>query len=342
MQHIDLADGSIQQQKIPSSSLLHFSEQVATAVLITNEGDALLVRNEDLEPIANINHVVSVVLASIENELTLFTLNKRNQLYANENLISAAATSFICHDNFLIYTTVENTARFIEFSDDILTNYSAPHAPNPPTGPYDEALRKIENGAKIVACTPQSTSLVLQMPRGNLETITPLAMVLSTIRNSLVDKAYLRAFKLCRRHRIDLNYLLDWSQQEIMQPDNFENFIRQIGRSDKGVEYLNLLLTALKNEDVTITMYTGMSDTIIESKRRTIKDYGSTPQKSTQVCKAVRTIIEPWGKDFTQPILTTFVRQDPPALKEALETVQGFTGMFVSATLVPSTNLLNS
>jgi elongator complex protein 1 len=50
----------------------------------------------------------------------------------------------------------------------------------------DEAQRRIERGAKIVHCVYDSTVCVLQMPRGNLEAISPRTLIIMKIKE-LID-----------------------------------------------------------------------------------------------------------------------------------------------------------
>ena len=51
--------------------------------------------------------------------------------------------------------------------------------------PFDESIRRMERGTRIVTVVTNDTKLVLQMPRGNLETIHPRALVLSAVRQHL-------------------------------------------------------------------------------------------------------------------------------------------------------------
>lgn len=51
--------------------------------------------------------------------------------------------------------------------------------------PFDESIRRVERGSRIVTSVPDDTKLVLQMPRGNLETVHPRALVLSAVRRHL-------------------------------------------------------------------------------------------------------------------------------------------------------------
>ena len=52
---------------------------------------------------------------------------------------------------------------------------------------FDESLRRMERGARIVAVVAEDTKLILQMPRGNLESIQPRSLMLAAVRR-LLDK----------------------------------------------------------------------------------------------------------------------------------------------------------
>ena len=45
--------------------------------------------------------------------------------------------------------------------------------------------RRVERGSRIVTVVPSTMSLVLQMPRGNLETINPRPLVLEVVKSDL-------------------------------------------------------------------------------------------------------------------------------------------------------------
>lgn len=111
----------------------------------------------------------------------------------------------------------------------------------PPENPEkDERCRSIERGARLVTAMPTSLSLILQMPRGNLETIWPRAMVVAGIRQHIEAKNYRRAFLHCRTQRVDMNILYDHAPEQFMA--NVALFIDQI----KKVTYIDLFLSALR------------------------------------------------------------------------------------------------
>jgi len=83
-------------------------------------------------------------------------------------------------------------------------------------------------------------ALILQMPRGNLETIYPRALVLAGIRDSIKAKDYKTAFLACRNHRVDMNILYDYDPQQFIS--NVRSFVDQV----KKVEHIDLFLSQLR------------------------------------------------------------------------------------------------
>lgn len=104
----------------------------------------------------------------------------------------------------------------------------------------DERCRSIERGAKLVTVMPTNMNLVLQMPRGNLETIYPRAMVLAGIRQLIEERNYGRAFAYCRTQRVDLNILCDHRPQQFLSDMGL--FLDQLD----DVSYVDLFLSSLK------------------------------------------------------------------------------------------------
>lgn len=111
----------------------------------------------------------------------------------------------------------------------------------PPDAPsVDERCRSIERGAKIVTVVPATSALILQMPRGNLETIYPRALVLAGIRQCISDRKYKKAFFLCRNHRVDMNILHDHAPMQFLETIGL--FIDQVSK----VEHIDLFLSQLR------------------------------------------------------------------------------------------------
>jgi elongator complex protein 1 len=87
---------------------------------------------------------------------------------------------------------------------------------------------------------PSVHTVVLQAPRGNLETICPRALVLASVRRSIGKKEFRTAFMTCRTHRIDMNIL--HSHEPDLFFANIPLFIQQL----RDVEYIDLFLSSLK------------------------------------------------------------------------------------------------
>ncbi|RIA90959.1 IKI3 family-domain-containing protein, partial [Glomus cerebriforme] len=244
-------------------------------------------------------------------ENAIIGLSENNKLYGNHINISTECTSFFIHNDFLIFTTLSNTVKFLPLQAN-LSGKEIKNFNNNESHPYDETVRKIERGAKIICAVYFDVFLILQMPRGNLETVHPRALVLSSVRESLNRLDYLSAYMTCRKHRIDLNILYDHEPESFL--NNVELFVNQVEK----VDYLNLFLSSLRNEDVTKTMY----PKIAIGSKSSIPDDTETLDvtiKVNSICDAIRGILESLDfKKYLQSIITTFVKKSPPELESAL------------------------
>ncbi len=108
--------------------------------------------------------------------------------------------------------------------------------------------RRAENGAKIVTSCVETSAVVLQMPRGNLETVYPRELLLSCVAGWLDGCEYGPAYAAMRRHRINLNILCDHDSSLFMK--SLDKFV-----ADVQPEYLAQFLLDLMLEDVTTSLY---------------------------------------------------------------------------------------
>ncbi|KAH0829046.1 IKI3 family-domain-containing protein [Lanmaoa asiatica] len=131
-------------------------------------------------------------------------------------------------------------------------------------------------------------SLVLQMPRGNLETINPRPLVMKVVKADLDAGQWKKAFASCRKHRIDLSIIVQHNQDAFMA--GVSEFVDQV----QDVDYVNLFLTNVGQSQLT---------------QKAIID----------VCDAVRSELE--MKDiskYVNSILTAHVVKSPPDHEAAL------------------------
>lgn len=171
-------------------------------------------------------------------------------------VVATAATSFAVTSTFLIFTTSAHESTYVPLSAlPTLLQPSDDNDPPPPKHPVWEQ-RRVERGSRIVVAVPSAMSLVLQMPRGNLETINPRPLVMAVVREDLRKQVlirlekhsllilrfsgqYRKAFLACRKHRIDSNVIVEFDQQAFL--DNVNVFVEQVHE----VDYINLFLTNL-------------------------------------------------------------------------------------------------
>ncbi|KAF7721259.1 hypothetical protein EC973_004986 [Apophysomyces ossiformis] len=172
----------------------------------------------------------------------------------------------------------------------------------------DKILQIPDGSCAAIATTrlkPQDSDE--EMPRGNLETISPRAFVLATIREDIRNCNYRSAFIACRRNRIDLNILYDENPDQFIE--NIERFVKDIPE----VDYLNLFLSNLRNEDTTVTMYRS------EKRNQQPQEEKRVQNKVNYICEAARNVLLKLGrKHYIQSILSTYVKSSPPDLESAL------------------------
>lgn len=192
----------------------------------------------------------------------------------------------------------------------------------------DERCRSIERGARLVTVIPSIYAVVLQMPRGNLETVYPRALVLAGIRQHLDDKDFKSAFLACQNHQVDMNIIYDYRPELLMS--SISLFIQQV----RKVSRIDLFLSKLSEDDVSLTLY---KDTL--AKRGASEQRGATPTHRTyavtngvgsneiqagkvnRICEAFLSCLRPRISVHLQNIITAHVCKRPPDLVTALELV---------------------
>lgn len=113
---------------------------------------------------------------------------------------------------------------------------------------YDNQYRRqIESGSKIVTVT--GNSVILQLPRGNLETIKPRTLTILAAVELIEERNYLIAFDLLRKERINLNVMCDLNPLKFIEDLN--EFINQIRDSS----WISLFVTELDDKNYLNTVY---------------------------------------------------------------------------------------
>lgn len=147
--------------------------------------------------------------------------------------------------------------------------------------------RRVERGSRIVTTVPNAMSVVLQMPRGNLETISPRPLALEVIRSDIQRCEYGKAFAACRKHRIDLGILVEQDSERFIK--DIPLFVEQVPEIDD----LNLFLSTFGR--------------------------GKPPELVSSICDQIRQKLQQIDTvKYIQCILTSYVVEAPPRYEDAL------------------------
>ncbi|XP_041879523.1 elongator complex protein 1 isoform X1 [Corvus kubaryi] len=252
---------------------------------------------------------VQISITRISDEEVILGLTDRCRFFVNDIEVASNITSFATYNEFLLVTTNSHTCQCFCLKNlsvkALQAGLSSAAAPN------SETLRKVERGSRIVTVVPQDTKVVLQMPRGNLETIHHRALVLAQIRKWLDRLMFREAFQCMRKLRINLNLLYDHNPKVFLE--NTETFIRQID----SVNYINLFFTELKEEDFTKSMYPSLNGSSSTHPRQ-----HPDQKKVNLICDVMRAAMEHIDpQKYCLSILTAHVKKSPPELEIALQKV---------------------
>ncbi|KAM7389360.1 hypothetical protein PAMP_023344 [Pampus punctatissimus] len=251
---------------------------------------------------------VQTALCSISGEEFLLGLTDRSHLYAGDTELASNVSSFAVCNDFLIITTHSHTCRCLHLSTLSVKALQAALASD--GGQNDETLRRVERGSRIVTVVPQDTRVILQMPRGNLETVHHRALVLAQLRKWLDSLRFKEAFDCMRKLRINLNLIYDHNPKIFLE--NIQTFITQLN----SINHINLFLTELKEEDTTSSMYPRPESSPVQPQP------ASGQKKVDVVCDALRSAMESMDPNkFCLSILTTHVKKTVPELEIALQKV---------------------
>lgn len=211
---------------------------------------------------------------------------------AESTLLASNVNSFTIASGFVIFTTTSHDVQFapLESVVAILTSGQGNDVLSL-TGDENKTgelasqawqKRRVERGSRIVTAVPSTMSLVLQMPRGNLETINPRPMVMEVVKSDLDAGLWRKAFMACRKHRIDFSIIVEHNQEVFMA--SISAFVDQI----EDVDYINLFLTSVGRSQLPA----GVVANVCDSVRQDLEDRDLTK--------------------YVNSILTAYVVKSPP------------------------------
>lgn len=99
--------------------------------------------------------------------------------------LATNVNSFALTPDFLIFTTTTHVSHFAPLPE-LVTLLAASSVSDDVMTPLPEwETRRVERGSKIITVVPSAMALVLQMPRGNLETINPRPLVMEIVKRDI-------------------------------------------------------------------------------------------------------------------------------------------------------------
>eukprot|EP00118_Oscarella_pearsei_P010640 m.66422 g.66422 ORF g.66422 m.66422 type:complete len:1299 (+) comp35387_c1_seq2:23-3919(+) len=245
-------------------------------------------------------HIATTVFKSAEVPVGL---SDWHRFYVDSKEIARDCTSFAIHNDFLLFTTHQHTCEFLPLACSLEEIESTTARESQRTS---ESVRRVERGSRIVCVDPQGTRLVLQMPRGNLETIHPRPLVLSAVRKSLDCLEFGEAFVAMRKHRIDMNLIYDHNPEVFSR--NVDIFVSQL----RSAADVSLFLSDLRPENVTLTMYSGWG-------KSQPKNPPKNDDKISEVCDLLISAMEKVDSSkYVLSIITAHVKKPKAELEEAL------------------------
>lgn len=238
-----------------------------------------------------------------ENDF-VFGLNPHYQLFCNNMQLAKDCTSFLINDEFLLFTTHQHLLRCVALKDLLKPDIS--------TIIQKLNSREVERGSQLIISIPSDTKVILQMPRGNLETVHPRSLVLAVISKLLKSISYKEAFDMMRKNRINMNLMYDHDPELFIY--HVKEFITQI----KDQSSLCLFVSVLENQDFCATMYNSYC-TYSSECQKAVADL----EKVNSICDALRYEMESIDYEaFLLPILTCHIKKDDPEIEMALSKIQ--------------------
>ncbi|KAH9089560.1 hypothetical protein Ae201684P_007728 [Aphanomyces euteiches] len=221
----------------------------------------------------------------------------KTKLFVNSHLLHSSIASFHIARGCIMATTLGSHPEFHLYQIKVLQQ-----------GEYTpEYKRPVERGAKIVTST--TTDVFLQMPRGNIEGIAPRPLLLALLQEQLQKTDYASALEVCRKHRIDMNLLVDVNPTAFLE--NAQSLIQSIPERIR-CDRLSLFITNLHPIDVCATKYPAL---------QAVSQVDSTFDKVLEVCKALRDGMVSLDPSFYLiPLLTCEAKMN--LLEDALQRIQ--------------------
>lgn len=242
-------------------------------------------------------------------------LSSRYRLYCGERLLSSASSSFTVslEHRFITHCTIGSRPQLRFVPLEVLRTFDLDDL-NAALDGYEP--RNVERGSRLVAVYQSKPTVVIQMPRGNLETISPRGLLLPYVMQKIQSRDFVTSMMVMRKQRVDMNLIVDLDPVEFLNNGGAEDYVKQI----RNVDSINLFLSSLIDVDTTLWKYPVPS----WMKKRSQFDTRELESKVNKVCEKMRGLLmaEEDSSHYLLSILSTFAKENPPKLEEALSLIR--------------------
>jgi elongator complex protein 1 len=314
-------------QVIQKLKLMPSNEDGSNLVLFTNQNSMLnvFIPNDIEDPLDEVEEgemleeevkYIDWVYNKQDDVIMPVYINDNDTLYLGSQKLADDVTSFILNEEFLLYTMntqIPYDHLFTQKLSQIRKKTHAKTQSNRSSTNIDWRVRNIEKGAKLV-CTGND-KIILQMPRGNLESIFSRIFLLQTIAKLVSQENYSKAFALLRKHKMSLSLLVD------LDANRFKKFIEN-GRILKELKpkQLNLLVVEFNNKFASELSFLFDEDELNKRSEESLKIWGE--QKVNNLCKTLLDQLQNEEFSRVKDEMVVFSKTEPPSLIEGLTRIK--------------------
>ncbi|KAF5282772.1 hypothetical protein FQR65_LT02769 [Abscondita terminalis] len=210
-----------------------YVQQACKKVTVRDHTNKIML-SYDLPSVALYLHYVKV-----NDSVIVLSLTPSQEFFVNETKVLSGVLSFIVHQSYLLITTTENTLLCVRLNNLLVKDGLLKRA----------YCRSVEQGSYLLFGLPNNSSVVLQMPRGNVEMCAVRIISIDRLETLLKQQQWKDAIDLVRLERMNPTILIDL---------NFDRFIENVDKFVQSIEtpaVINDFLLGLQEENVLDTLY---------------------------------------------------------------------------------------
>lgn len=289
-------------------------------ITVDPEEDEL--EEEDLEEVQETisdNLIKKIIWINRNDTLMSVWWDENDKLYLDSSKLADDVTSFDVLDcNQLIYTVntqIPYDHVYLQNIEEIKSKKMALQKNKESSNKDDWRMRNIEKGAEII-CSGKC-QIVVQLPRGNLETIRHRILITQYVDKLLSENKFKEAFSQIRQNKMSFGLLTDLYPQKFM--DNIENnkIISELKSSQ-----LDQLIIGLDERFAEEIKFIKSEEELKQLKKEHDSCFKTSEGKINYICSKILDKIT--KNDFSMILneMVTYSKCEPIQYKEGLERIR--------------------